>query len=110
LANANIKITDLTYPKGSKVIIAVRASNVKLLREGTQAINQMDGKILRRQFIHGFMRYEVEIVPDKIVISELPYKEEFDFNEDDKVIVSFLPEHTLVFPHPGGALEEILEQ
>ncbi len=110
LADVKVKITDLSHPKGSKVIIAVRASNVKLLREDTQGINKMDGKILRRQFIHGYMRYEVEIAESKIVVSELPYKEEFDFNEEEKVIVSFLPEHTLVFPHPGGALEEILKQ
>ncbi|MHA1278098.1 MAG: ABC transporter ATP-binding protein [Candidatus Helarchaeota archaeon] len=110
LENVKIQVRERAFSIGDKVVIAVRASDLMLDEKGTETPNQITGKIIRSQFIHGFMRYEVEITNGKIVIAELPYKKDVHFEERETVIVSFLPEDTLVFPHPGGALRHIIEK
>jgi ABC-type Fe3+/spermidine/putrescine transport system ATPase subunit len=110
LQHTKVRVIDMSHSEDSRVIIAVRASNLNISRQETTNTNKLKGKILRRQFIHGFMRYEVEIAGGKILVIEQPHEKEFSHNEEDQVIISFMPEHTLVFSHPGGTLEEILEK
>ncbi|MHA1649942.1 MAG: TOBE domain-containing protein [Candidatus Helarchaeota archaeon] len=69
----------------------------------------MEGKVLHRQFIHGFMRYEVDLESQKILVVEVPYKKSLSFDEGDRIAISFRPKHTLVFSHPRPRLKDILE-
>jgi ABC-type Fe3+/spermidine/putrescine transport system ATPase subunit len=107
----SVRVEDRSYPKGSEIAIAVRASNLKIQRQVDKGPNQFEGKILRRQFIHGFMRYEVELAKEKTVVVLQKYETYSHFEEEEKVIVSFLPEHTLLFNNPGKEeLEKLLEK
>ncbi len=108
--NMPIQISDLSYSANAPVVIAVRATDLTIETPGKQRINQLEGKVLRKQFILGFMRYEVEITTGKVIVVEQSYDKKKIFEPDERVALSFLPEQTIVFPHPGEPLEQLLTQ
>ncbi|MHA1651463.1 MAG: ABC transporter ATP-binding protein [Candidatus Helarchaeota archaeon] len=107
--NTMLRVTDLSYSVGTKVVVAIRATDLSIHPDNTSNVNKLEGRVLRRQFIHGFMRYEVELESKKVIVIEVPYKKASSFEEGDRVSISFRPEHTLVFSHPGEILKDILE-
>ena len=54
-------------------------------------------------------RNEAEIAEGKPIVVIQPYDEKLTLKEGDKVTIWFLPEKTLVFPHPGEEIEKILD-
>ncbi|MFX1294251.1 MAG: ABC transporter ATP-binding protein [Promethearchaeota archaeon] len=110
LKYAKIRVADLSHSEGAEVVVAVRSTDLMINKNKTININKLEGKILRRQFIHGFMRYEVLIGDGKIIVIEQNLEPETSFNEEEQVLISFIPEQSLVFAHPGRSLKEILEK
>lgn len=109
LENNIIRVISCPHSKGTEVVIAVRSNDTALDKPEISHLNHLKGKVLRRQFIHGYMRYEVELSNGKIIIAEQPYENDFAFNEEEEVSISFQPDQTLIFLHPGGSLEKVLE-
>ncbi len=108
LPETMIRLNNLSHPKGSQIVVAIRATDLIIQKEENAATNQFKGKILRSQFIHGTMRYEIELSTKKLIVVIEPYEPGYIFEEEQDVIVSFDPQSALVFPHPGNPLENIL--
>ncbi|NVM52112.1 MAG: ABC transporter ATP-binding protein [Candidatus Helarchaeota archaeon] len=109
LQDGSIYVSDLSYSKGTRVVVAIRANDITIQKQEKPEGNNFKAKIIRQQFIHGFIRYEVEITEGKLMVVIQPYDPENLLNENETVWVSFLPENTLVFAHPGESLKKILE-
>ncbi|MHA1264010.1 MAG: ABC transporter ATP-binding protein [Candidatus Helarchaeota archaeon] len=107
---AQIRILPCPFPLRDNVVVAIRATDMNIQKEASPAANQLKGRILRHQFIHGTMRYEIELVNKKIIIVIEPYEPNYLFDEGSEVTVSFDPESPLLFPHPGDSLEKILAE
>ncbi|NVM27739.1 MAG: ABC transporter ATP-binding protein [Candidatus Helarchaeota archaeon] len=108
LQDTTITVSDTSHSKGTQVVVAIRATDLTIQKKEKTTTNQFKGKILRRQFIHGTMRYETELPNKKMIVVIEPHDPEFTFEEEQEVSVSFEPEMPLVFPHPGEPLEKIL--
>lgn len=110
LEDTTIKISDKSQSQGTDVVIAIRATDLTINKEKIESPNQFQGKVLRKQFIHGTIRYEIELPDKKIVVAIQPYEPENILKEDESVFLSFSPESPLIFPHPGESLEKILAE
>ncbi len=103
-----IKVENISNPKGAQVVLAVRATDLLIKKEKSTEMNQLEGKILRKQFIHGTMRYEVKLPSKKILVAIQPFEPECILEEEEAVFISFEAKSPLVFPHPGEKLQKIL--
>lgn len=93
---------------GSKIVLAIRASDIRLQKQNTTDSNQLIGRILRQQFIHGMIRYEVELSNNQVIVTTQPYDPEHTLEENTEVRIIFSPECPLIFPYPEKPLEEII--
>lgn len=106
MEGTTIRVKNRAFAKGDKVVIVIRATDLSLQKYRTSDTNQLGGKVLRHQFILGFMRYEVELETKKVIIVNQRYEEGTAFKENETVIVTFFPSNILLFPHPGETLEK----
>lgn len=106
MEGTTIRVKNRAYSKGDKVVIAIRATDLALQQRKTSETNQLGGKVLRHQFILGFMRYEVELETKKVVVVSQRYEEGTAFKENEPIAVTFFPSSILLFPHPGEALDK----
>ena len=105
-----IKVQNVSHPIEAQIVLAVRATDLLIKKTKGTETNQFEAKVLRKQFIHGTMRYEVELSCKQIVVVIQPYKPESIFKEEEKVFISFDEKSPLIFTHPGEKLEKILAE
>ncbi len=106
MQGTTIRVKNRAFSKGDKVVIAIRATDLTLQKQRTSDTNQLEGRVLRHQFILGFMRYEVELETKKVIVVNQRYEEGTAFTENEKVTVTFFPSNILLFPHPGESIEK----
>ncbi|MHA1143709.1 MAG: ABC transporter ATP-binding protein [Candidatus Helarchaeota archaeon] len=103
-----IKIRRSSYPKGSIVVVAVRAENIMVHHKRDPSImNLLEGTVRTSKFVSGNNIEEIEIAENQIIFSKR-HATQIWSEPGDKVCISFKPERTLIFPYPEEGLEKAL--
>jgi len=93
---------------GDRVVLVVRAENVEVVEGEVKRVNAVGGILERSQFIHGFMRYEIQSDLGRSVVAWRYAPRGKGFKIGSKVTVILEPERILVFPYPEEGLDRAI--
>lgn len=104
----DVIISDNKLPINSKVVIAIRAENINILKGHKKDIqNGIFGVIESSKFVSGNSIEEIMLETGDLFISKRITTEEW-FDKGDNVTICFQPEKTLLFKYPKEGLKELV--
>ncbi|MHA1270880.1 MAG: ABC transporter ATP-binding protein [Candidatus Helarchaeota archaeon] len=110
LDNENeVLVSNKNFPIDSKVVIAIRAENIKLIKGNDLKIqNCLYGIVETSKFVSGNSIEEIRLDSGELISSmKLTTKDWLKIG--DKVTVSFDPNRILLFPYPKDGMESALD-
>ena len=103
-----ITVKNDKFNENDRVIIAIRAENLELIKEINGEMNQIQGTVIDSKYVSGNDITEVKLATGDIFISK-KHAIKIWFKEGEEVYASFKPERTIIFPYPKEGLEKALE-
>ena len=103
-----ITVKNENFQDNDRIVVAIRAENLELLREKKEGMNQIPGTVLNSKYVSGNDITEVSLVTGDLFTSK-KHAIQIWFEESDEVLASFKPERVLLFPYPEEGLEKALE-
>ncbi|MHA1799737.1 MAG: ABC transporter ATP-binding protein [Candidatus Helarchaeota archaeon] len=103
-----IKVKNDKFKENDRIVIAIRAENLELLKDKKEGLNQIPGKVITSKYVSGNDITEVKLITGDIFTSK-KHAIKIWFNEGDEVLASFKPERILLYPYPKEGLEKALE-
>lgn len=99
----DLKVIEGKYEKGESVVLAFRPETVNICYQDQK--DTLIGTILRGKFSGGYIRYEVELVTDDIIIidSRTPLEEK------EKIFIQLDSQKARLFAAPEFGLKKVLE-
>lgn len=90
---------------GDSVVLFIRPENLKFCKEFKA--NSLPGTVVDVQFMGSYLRYEVRLATDDVVLVDLQIPHE-RINAGEEVIVEFDPIDTIMYERPPEGLREVL--
>jgi ABC-type Fe3+/spermidine/putrescine transport system ATPase subunit len=104
-----ILISDKTLSVDTKVVVAIRAENINIIKGHKKDIqNGICGVIETSKFVSGNSIEEIRLETGDLFISKRITTEEW-FEKGDKVTINFQPKKTLLFKYPKEGLKEAID-
>lgn len=100
---------DTGLAPGSKVLLAVKIENCRLLRGRAQGLNHIPGIVKRRLFHGKWITFEVECGLERTMKARIPWVLGRDLAEGSEVTVSFNTDDVQVYAWPSEPLQQLLE-
>lgn len=102
-----VKTRDTSKSSGERVVAAVKPEHVLLLRKEVK--EGIPGRVVTSGYLGDIMRFEIELVNGKSLISKTPRKYIRRFKRGDSLKVHIKPENVLLFPYPEEGLVKATE-
>ncbi|NHI91263.1 MAG: ABC transporter ATP-binding protein [Candidatus Lokiarchaeota archaeon] len=106
--NTTIMVKNDKFIENDRIIVAIRAENLEILREKNGEMNQIQGKIINSKYVSGNDITEVRLETGNLFTSK-KHAIKIWFKEGSNVYASFKPDRTILFPYPEEGLEKALE-
>jgi ABC-type Fe3+/spermidine/putrescine transport system ATPase subunit len=96
------------WRRGDRIVLAVRAENIEIVEREAGKANVIRGTVERSQFIHGFMRYEIQSELGRNVTVWTSATPGESIGIGSRVTMSFDPQAIFAFPYPQEGIEEAI--
>ncbi|MHA1311124.1 MAG: ABC transporter ATP-binding protein [Candidatus Helarchaeota archaeon] len=104
-----ILVSNKNFPIGSKVVIAIRAENIKISRnKKIETQNVLFGTVETSKFVSGNSIEEVRLTSGELFTLKRHATKAW-FKEGEEVAIYFSPDRTLLFPYPKEGLEKAID-
>ena len=109
LGDLQIQVVVSDVGAGEKAVLAFRLEDTWVGEEEVAGSNNLSGVILSATFIGGSMEYEIRLENGVSIVSKILMSDSFKaYTTGQRVVASFLPEKSHVFPYPVmGLLKEV---
>ena len=103
-----ITVKNDKFNENDRVVIAIRAENLEILREKNGDMNQIKGTVINSKYVSGNDITEVNLNTGDLFTSK-KHAIKIWFEEGEEIYASFKPDRTILFPYPKEGLEKALE-
>ncbi len=98
------------WKRGDKVVCVVRAEHIRIVKPIYRGRNRIEGKIIRKRFFSGFLRYQIAIKNSNQIITIMNLAKILgEHDNQEEIVFRFAPEDVLIYPVPEEGLQEVMK-
>lgn len=105
-----VKTDDISHAVEEPIVIGIRVEKTRIFDHPVDAVNTLRGELIKANFIGTFIRYEVKLDNGDIMAALEPSDSgPAKLQLGDRVMLTFEPDHCIVFDYPTLGLNRELE-